>query len=73
MFLLAMLYYNIHNFIRFCKHSVVAACHVVWEYAVESAAGYVCVVCYVMRAGYSHGVVAACHVVWEYAVERAAG
>ena len=32
-----------------CKQGVVAACHVVWEYVVESAAGWVCVVCYVMR------------------------
>ena len=43
------LYYNIRNLIRFCKHGVVAACHVKWEYAVESAAGQVCVICYVMR------------------------
>jgi len=48
-FSLLKLYYNIHNLIRFCKHGVVAACHVVWECAVESAAGWVCVVCYVMR------------------------
>jgi len=40
MFLVAkVIYYNIHNLIRLCKHGVVAACHVVWEYAVESAAG----------------------------------
>jgi len=44
MFPLLKLYYNIHNLIRFCKHGVVAACHVAWEYAVESAAGWVCVV-----------------------------
>jgi len=40
-FSLLKLYYNIHNLIRFCKHGVVAACQVVWEYAVDSAAGYV--------------------------------
>ena len=33
------LYYNIYNLIRFCKHGDVVACHVVWEYAVESAGG----------------------------------
>ena len=38
-FSLLKLYYNIHKLIRFCKHGVVAACHVVWECAVESAAG----------------------------------
>jgi len=38
-FSLLKLYYNIHNLIRFCKHGVGAACRVVWEYAVESAAG----------------------------------
>ena len=65
---LLKLYCNIHNLILFCKHGVVAACHVVLEYAVESAAGQVCVVCYVMRDW-----LAACHVVWEYTVESAAG
>jgi len=30
---------NIHNFIRSCKQGAVAACHVVQEYAVESAVG----------------------------------
>ena len=68
MFSLLNLYYNVHNLIRFCKNGVVAACHVVWEYTVKSAAGQVCVVCYVMRDW-----LAACHVVWEYTVERAAG
>jgi len=38
-FSMLKLYDNIHNLIRFCKHGVVAACHVVWEFAVESAAG----------------------------------
>jgi len=47
--LLKLLYYNIHNLIRFCKQGVVAACHVVWECVVERAVGWVCVVGYVMR------------------------
>ena len=36
---LLMLYYNIHNLIRFDKQGVVAACHVVWECVVERAVG----------------------------------
>jgi len=38
-FSLLKLYYNIRNLIHFCKHGVVAACHVVWEYTVGGAAG----------------------------------
>ena len=44
---LVKLYYNIHNLIRFCKRGVVAACNVVWEFVVERAVGWVCVVWYV--------------------------
>jgi len=38
MFLLAKVILYSH-LTRFCKHGVVATCHVVWEYAVKSAAG----------------------------------
>jgi len=43
-----------------CKQGVVAACHVVWEYVVESAAGWVCVVMLRNEGLCKQGVVAAC-------------